>query len=67
MSDVYIVGVDMIRFGRFPHRTVPDLAAEAVLLALGVDLMSHANPTLFIQGDAGIGTKSETTNTITSA
>ncbi len=34
MSDVYIVGVDMIRFGRFPHRTVPDLAAEAVLLAL---------------------------------
>ena len=41
--------------------------AEALLLALGVDLMSHANPTLFIQGDAGIGTKSETTNTITSA
>ncbi len=34
MSDVYIVGVDMIRFGRFPDRTVPDLAAEAVLLAL---------------------------------
>jgi acetyl-CoA acetyltransferase len=34
MSDVYIVGVDMIRFGRFPHRTVPDLAAESVLAAL---------------------------------
>lgn len=34
MSDVYIVGVDMIPFGRFPHRTVPDLAAEAALLAL---------------------------------
>ena len=34
MSDVYIVGVDMIRFGRFPERTVPDLAAEAALMAL---------------------------------
>ena len=34
MSDVYIVGVDMIKFGRFPDRTVPDLAAEAALLAL---------------------------------
>jgi acetyl-CoA acyltransferase len=34
MSDVYIVGVDMIKFGRFPERTVPDLAAEAALLAL---------------------------------
>ena len=34
MSDVYIVGVDMIRFGRYPERTVPSLAAEAALLAL---------------------------------
>jgi len=34
MSDVYIVGVDMIRFGRFPDRSVPNLAAEAALLAL---------------------------------
>ncbi len=34
MGDVYIVGVDMIKFGRFPDRTVPDLAAEAALLAL---------------------------------
>ena len=34
MSDVYIAGVDMIRFGRFPDRTVPSLAAEAALLAL---------------------------------
>jgi len=34
MSDVFIVGVDMIKFGRFPDRTVPDLAAEAALLAL---------------------------------
>ena len=34
MSDVYIVGTDMIRFGRFPERTVPDLGAEAALMAL---------------------------------
>ncbi len=34
MSDVYIVGIDMIRFGRFPDRTVPSLAAEAALMAL---------------------------------
>ena len=34
MSDVYILGVDMIKFGRFPERTVPSLGAEAALLAL---------------------------------
>jgi acetyl-CoA acetyltransferase len=34
MSDVYIVGTNMIRFGRFPERTVPSLAAEAALMAL---------------------------------
>ena len=34
MSDVYILGVDMIKFGRFPDRTVPSLGAEAALLAL---------------------------------
>ena len=34
MSDVYVVGVDMIKFGRFPERTVPGIGAEAALLAL---------------------------------
>jgi acetyl-CoA acetyltransferase len=34
MNDVYVVGTDMIRFGRFPDRTVEDLGAEAALLAL---------------------------------
>ena len=34
MSDVYVLVVDMIKFGRFPDRTVPDLGAEAALLAL---------------------------------
>ncbi|MBF68919.1 MAG: thiolase [Gammaproteobacteria bacterium] len=34
MSDVYIVGVDMIKFGRFPEKTVPQLGATAALMAL---------------------------------
>lgn len=34
MTDPYIVGIDMIPFGRYPNRTVPQLGAEAALLAL---------------------------------
>ena len=34
MADAYIVGVDMIKFGRFPDKTVPQIGAEAALLAL---------------------------------
>jgi len=34
MSDVYILGTDMIKFGKFPDRTVPQIAAESALLAL---------------------------------
>ena len=34
MSDVYILGVDMIKFGRFPEKTVPQIGAQAALLAL---------------------------------
>jgi len=35
MSDnVYVVGIDMIRFGRFPEKSVPELGAEAAHLAL---------------------------------
>src|SRR5499426_4763164 len=33
-QDVYIVGTDMIRFGRFPEKSVPELGAEAAQLAL---------------------------------
>ncbi|MEE4361989.1 MAG: thiolase family protein [Pseudomonadales bacterium] len=33
-DDVYVIGVDMIKFGRFPDRTVPQIGAEAALLAL---------------------------------
>jgi acetyl-CoA acyltransferase len=34
MSDVYILGTDMIKFGKFPDRSVPQLGAEAALMAL---------------------------------
>ena len=32
--DVYIVGVGMIKYGRYPDRTVMDLATEAIIAAL---------------------------------
>lgn len=34
MGDVFIVGTDMTKFGRYPDRNVASLAAEAALLAL---------------------------------
>ncbi len=34
MSDVYVIGTDMIRFGRFPERSVPQIAIPSVLGAL---------------------------------
>ncbi len=34
MSNVYVMGVDMIKFGRFPDRSVPNIGAEAALMAL---------------------------------
>ena len=34
MKDACIIGVDMIKFGRFPEKSVPELGAEAALLAL---------------------------------
>ncbi|HXQ11452.1 MAG TPA: thiolase family protein [Caulobacteraceae bacterium] len=34
MTEVYVVGTDMIKFGRFPDRTVPQIGAQAALMAL---------------------------------
>jgi|TARA_B110000967_G_scaffold209736_1_gene267379 acetyl-CoA acyltransferase len=34
MGDVYVIGIDMIKFGRFPDKTVPQLGATAALLAM---------------------------------
>ncbi|HZO10443.1 MAG TPA: beta-ketoacyl synthase N-terminal-like domain-containing protein, partial [Myxococcota bacterium] len=34
MSDVYVLGIDMLKFGRYPEQDVPELGARAALLAL---------------------------------
>jgi acetyl-CoA acetyltransferase len=34
MSDVYVLGIDMIKFGRYPESSVPKLGAQAARLAL---------------------------------
>jgi len=34
MTDVYVLGIDMMKFGRFPDQTVPQLGAHAALMAL---------------------------------
>ncbi|MBW2400413.1 MAG: thiolase family protein, partial [Deltaproteobacteria bacterium] len=34
MSDVYVLGIDMIKFGRYPEKNVRQLGAEAAQLAL---------------------------------
>jgi len=33
-NDAYVLGVDMIRFGRFPEQSVPRLGGQAALMAL---------------------------------
>ena len=53
MSDVYVLGVDMIKFGRFPERTVPDLGAEAALLALDDAGLTIGNMEAFYCGNLG--------------
>ena len=34
MSNVYVLGTGMIKFGRYPEKTVPELGGEAALLAM---------------------------------
>jgi len=33
-ENAYVVGVDMIKFGRFPDRAVPEIGAQSALMAL---------------------------------
>jgi acetyl-CoA acyltransferase len=33
-NDVYVVGTDMIKFGRFPERTIAEMGGQAALMAL---------------------------------
>ncbi len=51
MRDVAIVGVGMIKFGRYPEKTVPELAAQAALLALKDAGMTIADIELLASGN----------------
>lgn len=53
MTDAYVVGTDMIRFGRFPDRTVAELGAEAALLALDDASLGIADMQAFYCGNLG--------------
>jgi len=53
MTDAYIVGVDMIKFGRFPDRTVPQIGAEAALLALDDCGLTIQDMQAFYSGNLG--------------
>src|SRR6201992_3206480 len=59
-NDVYVVGTDMIKFGRFPERTVPELGAQAALMALDdcglgiADMQALYSGNLF-EASAGVG------------
>ena len=53
MTDAYVVGVDMIKFGRFPEKTVPQLGAEAALLALDDCRLSVADMQALYCGNLG--------------
>ena len=51
MADVYIQGIDMVRFGRYPEVTFPKLGGEAVLFTAGADGRSRlAEPNRELDG-----------------
>jgi acetyl-CoA acyltransferase len=60
MRDVYVVGVGMIKFGRYPEKDVSELAAQAALLALAdagmaikdIQLLASGN---LLQANAMVG------------
>ena len=51
MTDAYVVGVDMIKFGRFPDKTVPEIGAEAAASPTHGALQRE---TLRVTGEAGL-------------
>jgi acetyl-CoA acetyltransferase len=53
MSEVYVVGTDMIKFGRFPDRKVEDIGAEAALLALADAGLSIGDMQAVYSGNLG--------------
>jgi len=51
MRDVYVLGVGMIKFGRYPDKDVPQLGGEAALLALKDAGMSIKDIEMFVCGN----------------
>jgi acetyl-CoA acyltransferase len=51
MRNVYVLGTGMIRFGRYPEKTVPELGAEAALIALKDAGINIKDVELFASGN----------------
>jgi acetyl-CoA acyltransferase len=51
MRDVYVLGVGMIKFGRYPDKDIPQLGGEAALLALKDAGMSIKDIELLVCGN----------------
>jgi acetyl-CoA acyltransferase len=51
MRNVYILGTGMIKFGRYPEKTVPELGAEAALIALKDAGINIKDVELFASGN----------------
>jgi acetyl-CoA acetyltransferase len=51
MRDVYVLGVGMIKFGRYPDKDVPQLGADAAVLALKDAGMSIKDVEMFVCGN----------------
>jgi len=51
MRNVYVLGTGMIKFGRYPEKTVPELGAEAALMALKDAGINIKDVELFASGN----------------
>src|ERR1700747_2566035 len=51
MRNVYVLGTGMIKFGRYPEKTVPELGAEAALSALNDAGINIQDWELFASGN----------------
>jgi len=51
MRDVYVLGVGMIKFGRYPGKDVPQLGADAAVLALKDAGLSIKDVEMFVCGN----------------
>jgi acetyl-CoA acyltransferase len=51
MRNVYVLGTGMIKFGRYPDRTVPQLGAEAAIIALKDAGVSINDIEIFVSGN----------------